>query len=90
MTPIDRTQLARVMGGAGENTDITQSRLGVARVYGLPIPYRKTTTKQSRTEYGACLDRNVAECDRAGGRNETVGTCMLDGIDRCPQPKESR
>ncbi|MEZ4358960.1 MAG: hypothetical protein R3B48_02185 [Kofleriaceae bacterium] len=82
---LDLVDLAAVSGGQGANTDTRESRLGVTTIRGVPIPYRKETVSKTRTEFGACVDGSNASCERQGGSNETVGTCMLNGINTCTQ-----
>jgi hypothetical protein len=83
LVELDLLDLASVSGGQQVNTDVKESRLSVTTVRGVPIPYRKETVSKTRTEFGACVDSSNASCERQGGGNEAVGTCMLNGINTC-------
>jgi hypothetical protein len=83
LASIDSSYLALVAGGQGLNTDTAESRLGVTRVYGVPVPVQTVKSNSTRTEFGKCVDGSSASCERQGGSNEKVGTCMLNGIEAC-------
>lgn len=89
ITPLDDAELDAVVGGNDRvNTDTTTTRLSIQKVWRVPVPIRSTTTSQTRTPFGACVDGNAANCERIGGGQQRVGDCKLDGVDRCWQQKQ--
>ncbi len=67
----------------GQNTDFKETRLMFPRVNGVPIPTQVTKQRSTRSELGQCIDDSNASCQRQGGTNESIGACMLKGIDAC-------
>lgn len=83
LASIDLSQLSRVAGGQSANTDLTEHRLSVPKVGPYRVPVDSDKTKSTRTPFGKCIDDGNASCDKQGGTNQAVGTCMLNNIDAC-------
>ncbi len=90
LEPLVDDVLSTVRGGAGMNVDHASTRWRSVQVGDVPVPYPITRSSQQRTPFGACVDRAVAACERAGGSRSSIGDCKLAEIHRCWTQEKSR
>lgn len=83
LASIDLSQLLRVAGGQGANTDLTEHKLSLPKLGRYRVPVDSDKTKSTRTPFGKCIDDGNASCEKQGGSNQSVGACMLDNIKEC-------